>query len=379
MRVVCVTGSHEARHGGIPTVVNQLAKHVGALGLNVEIISVGNSPLPPPAGVKLTNAAPARLSGAWRWGWDLGRTIRTAAEGPTPSVFHLNGIWQASQWYAARAARRKQIPTVLSPHGQLKPPYWGGGDRSLFHRLRKGVYWRLVASPAFRSAETIHAITLQEKESLSAIFKDQVIALIPNAADLDEIDLALAALPASVQRDTIIAFLGRFHPNKGPDILIRAFAEADLHRDWRLMLAGPPGPPAYMRLLTELVNESPVKDRIRFVGPLFGEAKWKLYRMATAVAVPSVTEVMGMVNLESAACGTPTVTTHETGLEDWQDAGGMLVRPTVGDLANALALIASLSADEYRSRSLAARRHIESRYSWRVVRQRWYDLYTSLV
>ncbi|PYS66760.1 MAG: hypothetical protein DMF69_25155 [Acidobacteria bacterium] len=99
----------------------------------------------------------------------------------------------------------------------------------------------------------------------------------------------------------------------------------------------------------------------------------------SVVAVPSLSEVVGLVNLEAAACGTPTITTFETGLHDWGDAGGILIHPDAEQLADALMVMANLTDERYRARSLAARRLVEQRYSWDVVSQRWRDLYTTLL
>jgi glycosyltransferase involved in cell wall biosynthesis len=245
--------------------------------------------------------------------------------------------------------------------------------------LKKRVYWTLVARPAFDAVRVIHAITPLEKEHLATLFKDREIALIPNAVDLDEIDPALASLPSPVHREPTVAFLGRFHPKKGVDILIRAFGEADLRQEWRLVLAGPPGTPAYMKELADLVARSPARDRITLAGPVFGEAKWRFYQSAGVVAVPSRSEVIGMVNLEAAACGTPTITTHDTGLLDWESGGGILIRPEVRDLAQALNAMCSAGTEERDRRSQAARRLVENRYSWAAVRELWLNLYQTVI
>ena len=377
MRVVYITESHEARAGGIPTVVDELARQVRGQGAAVEIVSVGHEPLPAPAGAMLRNAVPARLSGPWRWSADLKRHIEAAAGDGAFWIFHLHGIWLASHWYGARIARQRRIPTIMSVHGQLEPYHWT--DRGLLHSLKKSLYWRLIAYPAFRTVRVIHAITPQERDHLSSLFRDQEIVLIPNAADLEEIDRALGRLPDPVGRESVIAFLGRFHPKKGVDILIRAFAEAALPRQWRLVLAGTAGKAAYMSELQRLATTSPARDRITFIGPLSGAAKWQFYRTAAVVAVPSLSEVIGLVNLEAAACGTPTITTYDTGLLDWEAGGGILINPKVRELAEALNSLCLADTTEWQRRSVAARHLVETQYSWAKVRQLWLNLYRSVL
>jgi glycosyltransferase involved in cell wall biosynthesis len=115
------------------------------------------------------------------------------------------------------------------------------------------------------------------------------------------------------------------------------------------------------------------------VGAISGIEKWRLYRDSFVVVVPSFSEVIGMVNLESAACGTPTITTFDTGLVDWTEGGGVLTRPDAEELAQHLKRFLTLGPTEYARRSVAMRRLIEDKYSWTVVGKRWLGLYRSLI
>lgn len=378
--LVHITESHEAKAGGIPVVVDQLARQTARAGLDVEILSVGRNPMDPPPGVKLTNAPPGRVAPFWGWSRDLKRKVYSIARGSTPRLFHIHGVWLASHWYGAQVARKMGMPFILSAHGQLEPYHWK--DKGILQLAKKKLYWHAVAYPALRCASVIHAITRLERDHLAQLFPDQRIEIIPNAVDLDDVDKGLGGAPLSRRggRRSNIAFLGRFHPKKGLELLIEAFIAAQLPAEWSLMLAGPSGEPAYMSRLCDIIARSGVRERIRFVGPLTNSSKWEFYRSATVVVVPSLSEVVGMVNLEAAACGTPTITTYETGLEDWEGSGGgMLIRPNARELASALQKLCSLSPQEYEARSVASRRLVENRYSWVAVLGRWLRLYDSLL
>jgi glycosyltransferase involved in cell wall biosynthesis len=375
MKIIHVTESHEANAGGIPTVVDQLARNTVRSGINVEIVSVGEDPMPPPPGVTVANLPPRGIGRVWGWSPTLKAAIRRVAVRDLARILHIHGVWLASQWYAGRMAEKQDLPTLLSLHGQLEPYQWT--KQGVFHFLKKKLYWKLMAAPAFRAVRVIHAVTPQEKRHLARFFDGQPIVVIPNAADLELVDRHMHSA-GKVKRAPIVGFIGRFHPNKGIDLLVRAFEQAALPGEWLLALAGPPGDPAYMARLRDLSARSKVKARIRFMGPISGAAKWEFYRSVAVVAVPSHSEVMGMVNLEAAACGTPTITTFETGLLDWEEGGGLLVRPNTDELARALWKICSESTDEYLSRSTASRRLVEQRYCWAVVGPQWEALYASL-
>src|SRR5437762_1858417 len=145
MKVVQVTESHEAVAGGIPAVVDQLARHTVRMGLDVEILSVGRNPLPPPSGATLINVPPNAIGRGWGWSVALPGKVRSIARREEHQLFHLHGAWLAAQQYAARAAERNRIPFIVTFHGQLEPYHWK--DRGQLHFAKKKVYWQSIAYP----------------------------------------------------------------------------------------------------------------------------------------------------------------------------------------------------------------------------------------
>ena len=375
MRVLLVTEEHEPRGGGLTTAVQQLARHVAGAGDETTILCTGREPLAAPDGARLIQCEPSALGRRWGWNSRLFPTIKAHLAGRGVDLVHVHGVWQAAHWYAARRARAEGIPLVFSAHGMLEPYHWS--DRGRGQLLMKRTYWALLAYPVLRHANVIHAITPNEARNLRRLFPTGTVHLIPNAVDLEEIDRDLLEVgwAGGFAREPTIAFLGRFHPKKGLDILIDAFSQAELPPSWRLKIAGPPGVPEYMARVETALSRSAKRDRIDLVGPIFGSDKWRFLRTAGVLAVPSLSEAIGLVNLEAAACGTPSITTRATGLEDWEDGGGILVSPEVGALRAGLERVSRLSPQEYAERSRASRALVERRYSWGVIGNRWRDVY----
>ena len=211
---------------------------------------------------------------------------------------------------------------------------------------------------------------------MARFFKRDDHVVIPNAIDLDSHEQHVSA---EILPTRSFVFLGRLHPVKGVDILIEAFASADLGpEDWRLILAGPEAVPEYVAHLRELVTHSTRGSRIEFVGPVFKQDKQFLLRQAWVLVAPSHTEVIGMVNLEAAAQCTPSLTTRQTGLTDWQEGGGILVTPEVGELRTALENASRWSMAERLERGRASLDLVQSRYSQEAVGPRWIHLYKKL-
>ena len=86
-----------------------------------------------------------------------------------------------------------------------------------------------------------------------------------------------------------------------------------------------------------------------------------------------------MVNLEAAACRTPVITTHATGLgADWTKNGGVLVESESAAIARALTQALHWSVNERTERGSALRSLIETTYSWNATSKSWVSLYERL-
>jgi len=368
-----VTEDHSWNNTGITRVVDLLARNMTAVGLNQTIISAGDSPIPPPAGVEAVNVPIPSGGLAWRWSPAFASTLRRLLADHPLAVTHLHGLWMSEQWIAARIAHAEGVPFLITPHGMLN--HWMNFSQGWARSWQKQLYWRGMAHPVFRHAAVVHAVTRQERENIRKYLPRAQVEIIPNAVDLTEID---AHPHVSGDPDRTLLFIGRIHPIKGVRTLIEAFAQAGLSREWRLLVVGPEEIPEFKAELIRRVSDLGLSERVTFQDPVFDEQKWALYRKAWTVVMPSYSEVIGMVNLESAACETPTITTVATGLEDWTDGGGILIRPEVGELAQALRQATTWDEQERRERGRAARALVEREYSWAVIRQKWHDLYTSL-
>lgn len=209
------------------------------------------------------------------------------------------------------------------------------------------------------------------------LFPNCRIEVIPHAIDVLAIDREAGSLAANPE--PLIVFLGRIHPSKGIEILLDGFARAGLPSNWRLVIAGPQWSPAYANAMRNRITRLGISARVEFLGPIFGSQKWHLLKRAWVVTVPSQSEVMAMVNLEAAACGTPTITTPETGLLGWEEGGGMLISRQADEMVKALKQASSWTIAERMSRGSASRRMIEKKYSWEVVLPLWKACYESVL
>lgn len=372
LRVVHVSEDMSVIAGGVTKVVTQLSKYLSLNDIPVQVVYVTGDQFEF-SDVKFSCYPPISLGRKWFLGHGLREGVArlAVASNGDALVFHLHGVWMAPQLFAARAAHQVGVPYVLSSHGMLEPWLWD--QQGWLKSAKKRVYWSTLAYPAFCKASVIHAITHLEQKHLAQLFPNNRIEVIPNAIEVSDVE----DYPQDERSKTIL-FLGRIDPKKGIDILLRAFARAKIGKDWSLDVVGPVWSEAYSSKLKEIIDEDGIGERVRFLGPKFGEEKRKLLDTAWVLATPSHSEAIGLVNLEAADRCLPVITTHQTGLHDWELGGGLLVEPNVDALIPALEAACSWNAREQHDRGMASRRLVLQRYSLQAVMPMWLQLYSSL-
>ncbi|MBK8791029.1 MAG: glycosyltransferase [Holophagaceae bacterium] len=132
--------------------------------------------------------------------------------------------------------------------------------------------------------------------------------------------------------------MSRFHPKKGADMLLRAWAlveEAFPH--WVLELHGP-DPDGYRSQLELLAGTLGLgRDRVTFGESVHGAAKESLFLRAGLFVLPTHSENFGNVVGEALACGLPVITTTAPLGEGLREHGcGWWIEPRVEALAAAL-------------------------------------------
>lgn len=376
IRVLHVTEDHSPANTGITSALDALTRCVPA-SIQPSIACVGEDTIAVRPGVQLSSFPTGGLAAKWRFsGGAESKLARLVAE---TDVVQVHGLWMWPQWSAARLAAHMGKPLVVTSHGMLQPWMW---QRQAWpHRLKKTLYWYGLAYPAFRKAAMIHALTPREAGVLASFFPGRTPQVIPHGIDLAAADQLLADLPPKdVHQPPYFLFVGRLHPGKGIDLLMRAFARLP-QNNFVLKIAGPTQQreQAYADFVHQLVNSLGLEGKVIFTGEVQNAAKWQLYRDAWAFCLPSYSEVTGLVNLEAATAGTPVITSYETGItEDWERNGGVLLHPDEETVYAALCAAVMWPEEEQRSRGQRLRALVKEQYSWARVGQQWADAYQDL-
>ncbi|OGF55348.1 MAG: hypothetical protein A2Z21_07755 [Candidatus Fraserbacteria bacterium RBG_16_55_9] len=135
---------------------------------------------------------------------------------------------------------------------------------------------------------------------------------------------------------TIVLYVGRLHPVKGLDILLRAWAQLPMNvRDRALLVLVGDGPERFA--LAELAEQLGITESVLLAGAQ--RAVRQYYWAADVFVLPSRTEGMSGALIEAMACGLPCIASNVGGAPDLiQDGrnGALLASEEPGQLAGKL-------------------------------------------
>jgi glycosyltransferase involved in cell wall biosynthesis len=267
-------------------------------------------------------------------------------------VLHTHGLWLMANIAPAAAARNNGRLFVISPRGMLGPA------ALQFSRRKKQLVWKLLQGRAAHSAGLLHATSEAEFEEIRAAGLNAPVAVIANGVDVPRLERERTPPPQTVLS------LGRIHPKKGLDRLVRAWSLlGPVAQGWSLRIVGP-DQGGYARELARLV------DSLRLVSvtiepPLFGVDKLAAYQEAAVFVLPILNENFAMTVAEALAAGVPVIATKgapwsgltREGCGWWVDHGE---RP----LAEALMAAMTLRPQERAAMGLRGRDWMARDFSW---------------
>ena len=281
---------------------------------------------------------------------------------------HLQSTYLWPMWAAARIARRAGVPYVLTPRGTLVKELVRRKSR-----YAKLAWINLVERKTIRQASFLHVTTEHEAEALGSFnFQLPAVEIIPNGIGSEEADFGGDAMETSVTKGDTILFLGRLSWEKGLDRLIPAMAYLP---GVNLLMAGN-DERGYRVTLEALAAQYGVASRVRFLGPIYGLEKKRLFHAASLMVLPSYSENFGNVVLEAWAMGCPVAVTQEVGLASAvRESGAGVVVPGEPHLLGA-ALMELLNRPEVLiTMGIRGKQLVVDRFSWRAIAQQMQAAY----
>ena len=269
-------------------------------------------------------------------------------------------------FYALQAARELNLPLILSAQGELTMDATDIYGRSSWLRQTLRAITREAAG-----------ITACSRDALDDLEKFAGAPLPANSRVLyNGISLAdFEAVPdAHVAARPYVFALGRMVAQKGFDVLIEAFARAEL-RDADLIIAGD-GP--QRGALETLARSRGLGARVQFWGRANRTQVVQLMRGAAWFVLPSRVEPQGIVNLEAMAAGRAVIAARTGGVPEivLDGATGILFEP--GDAESLARAMRALWQDEnLRARLGAAGQNRAREFDWDVLAAQYEAIYAA--
>lgn len=318
-----------------------------------------------------------------------------------PDIVHIHGIWSRYLHRMAAWCRKRRIPYIVSPHGALTK--WA----LRYHWWKKLPAMLLYQYRDLRIARGFHVTVQEEVADVRRLRLSQPVVVAP-------LGVVLQAEQPQDSKHKDILFLGRIHPVKNLDSLLKAWQglPTEQRQGWRIIIAGPDdvGHQAELKELAGRLglsvrdfskelefgkkqihggNEVPlkvyqeklseIKADVVFTGPVYSETKDWLYQQSRFFVLPSHSENFGGVILEALAAGTPCIATKGTPWASLPEHHcGWWVEDDVEAIRKSLLKCLNLSGDSYAQMSGNARDFVAKNYSWGTSAKILLDAYSKI-
>jgi len=282
-------------------------------------------------------------------------------------VLHGHGLYVGTNFIFGRQARRQKKSLIYHVHGMFEPFVL---ERS---RWKKNLVHRLFEDANISHVRLWRALTETEAGQIRARVPEAAIVVAPNGLNLSDYPkpengaspIETPLMPHFVKTKKRMLFLGRVHPKKGLDLLVKAWSRLEKWReDWELVIAGP-DEINHRSEIEKLAASLGIEREIIFTGTVSGSAKTALLYSSDIFVLSSYSEGLPITLLEAMACEVPIVATHPCNCPEAYEAGaGWGCDSTVDSVAKALQTAMQASESERKQRGQLGRQLVQRAYSW---------------
>lgn len=352
LKIIHYVPSIDRASGGVSTYIQQLSKELGKICSLYIVTSNTKNPL------SIENAKVIYISNKLIDAFEIKKEWKKILLHINPNLVHINCCWMPLCSLTQKWAQELGFKVVLTPHGMLEP--WIISRNYYTKKLPALI---LYQRSAISNADYIHATAYTEKENILKLNINNKVEVIANGIDVDCIKLK-----ENWDKKKNILFLSRIHVKKGIEFLIQAISILkEEMSDYVINIVGE-GDQKYINFLKKRVNELGIANMINFLGGVYDNKKWELYRNADIFILPTFSENFGLVIAEALASGTPVITTNGT---PWKELNtekcGWYTDIGVKPIINALSEFLLLSPNELKEMGLNGRYLIEREYSTKKI------------
>ena len=196
--------------------------------------------------------------------------------------FHIaHGLWQWPGVVAYNNCKRKSIPYLVYPHGMLDP--WFKKAYPIKH-LKKQLYWWWRQRKILENAHAVCFTTEEERRLAQKTFgriNAGKLLLDSELESLQEMKNQVSHFQkkfTQTRGKDFLLYMGRIHPKKGLDLLLKAFAQQKKSNDLLVIAAPISEDDIYHKTLRRDFKD--IEGQILWTDMLEGDLKWGALRAA---------------------------------------------------------------------------------------------------
>ena len=364
MKILSFVSSLDLSSGGPSRSVPMLVKGLAELGVDITLMTIRSENMNIHA-LEGTTAKLKVLSPSFSR-----KEIAKYLADERFELIQIQSVWEMPYHKVILEARKQNIPYIVTPRGMLEP--WSLSQK----KWKKKLAWWLYQRNDVQKSACVFTTAKMEAEHVCKLGITTRKAVIPNGIETDAYPCKSSVEGVKKQ----VLFLSRVHVKKGIELLFEAWKR--LHTDyvdWQLLVIGN-GEAEYIHSLENRVESLGLKDSIKILPPVFGEAKIKVYQESALFCLPSFSENFGMVIAEAMSCGTPVITTTNCPWEILNETDtGWCVDLSVENLEHALRKAMGMDANALYDMGQRASKLIYDNFDYRSVTRKTLSLYEWLL
>ena len=364
MKILSFVSSLDMSSGGPSRSVPMLVKGLAELGVDITLMTIRSENM----NIHALEGTTAKLK-VLSPSFSRKEIVKYLAD-ERFELIQIQSVWEMPYHKVILEARKQNIPYIVTPRGMLEP--WSLSQK----KWKKKLAWWLYQRNDVQKSACVFTTAKMEAEHVSNLGITTCKAVIPNGIETD-------AYPCKTSVEGVkkqVLFLSRVHVKKGIELLFEAWKR--LHSDyvdWQLLVIGN-GEAEYIHSLENRVESLGLKDSIKILPPVFGEAKIKVYQESALFCLPSFSENFGMVIAEAMSCGTPVITTTNCPWEILNETDtGWCVDLSVENLEHALREAMGMDANALYDMGQRASKLIYDNFDYRSVTRKTLRLYEWLL
>lgn len=359
--------------GGPTICITQLVDELNKNNLKADVLTTnsrGNNNLPKePFGLKKINDADVfycRAIGIKRYFFSTDLTIKLFQILKNYDVVLLQGLWTYPVFITSILCKLLNVPYILTPHGGLS------NDSISIKKNKKRIYEFFFERHSINNADFLHFSTIMEKERVPKRYSMNTSIILPNLVDYQP----FFELRKQLSDDVInISFVGRIHPIKGLDILIKAFSKLLKSNNNIILNIIGPDENNYLQTLLQIIKNLGCSKNIKFLGLLDRIELLPVLSRSDIFILPSRHENFGISVLEAMAANIPVIVTRYVPIsqEIIANKAGIVIDYSENELFQSMNFLIN-NKNLRELYGINGRRIVQEKFSKNVIIENWKDL-----